>query len=101
MLSSRVRTLGSSRSSIIRIAGPSLAFVLTLFAFLGIASAQDHDPSSGVWSGVIVSTRCNIDEAFAESEKCATLGSDGKVALYDDNIRQLYSLAPQDQATGH
>jgi len=54
----------------------------------------------GSWSGVIINGACIADEAFAEAEKCASIAPDSKVALYDDTIRQVYALDPQDQATG-
>ena len=67
-----------------------------------IAQAQQNSATNaGAWSGVIIRSDCTIDEAFAESEKCTTPGSNAKLALYDDNIRQIYGLDPQDQVTAH
>ena len=54
------------------------------------------------WSGVIVNSGCTPDEAFAEAAKCTeNLGPAAKLALYDDTIRAVYTLDPQDQAVGH
>lgn len=66
-----------------------------------VQARQNLATNAGAWSGVIIRSDCTIDEAFAESEKCTTPGSDAKLALYDDNIRQIYSLDPQDQVTAH
>ena len=58
--------------------------------------------NSGTWSGIIINSDCTADEAFAESAKCTeNRGPGGKLAFYDDTTRQIYDLAPQDQATGH
>ena len=50
---------------------------------------------------MVINASCTVDEAFAEAAKCTadTLGA--ALALYDDTIRQVYSLDPQDQAKGH
>lgn len=78
-----------------------LCAIALLFAVNSVQAGQNQQASSGSWSGVIVSGNCSVDEAFAESAKCTTLAPGSKLALYDDNIRQIYSLDPQDQATGH
>jgi len=58
--------------------------------------------NSGSWSGVIVNSDCTADEAFAESAKCTeNRGPTAKLSLYDDTIRAVYALDPQDQAAGH
>jgi peroxiredoxin len=50
---------------------------------------------------VVINASCTVDEALAEAAKCTadTLGA--ALALYDDTIRQVYFLDPQDQAKGH
>jgi hypothetical protein len=53
------------------------------------------------WSGVIINASCNADEAFAEVVECTAETPGAALALYDDTIRQVYSLDPQDQAKGH
>src|SRR5260370_28805219 len=56
----------------------------------------------GSWSGVIINSDCTPDEAFAESAKCTEdRGPAAKLSLYDDTIRAVYTLDPQDQAVGH
>ena len=70
---------------------------------LGVGLAgQSANPNSGSWSGVIINSNCTPDEAFAEAAKCTQKDLPGaKLALYDDTIRQVYVIDPQDQATGH
>jgi peroxiredoxin len=67
--------------------GLVLAVALTL-------AGQDNIANSGSWSGVIINGACTVDEAFAESAKCTTSAPDAKLVLYDDTIRQIYSLDP-------
>jgi hypothetical protein len=64
--------------------------------------AQKSMPNSGTWSGIIINSGCNADEAFAELAKCTeNRGPSAELVLYDDTTRQIYTLSPQDQATGH
>ncbi len=71
------------------------SFSLSVLAQKGVAN-------SARWSGIIVNSGCSADEAFAESAKCTENHGPGvELALYDDTTRQIYTLAPQDQATGH
>ena len=53
------------------------------------------------WSGIIVYSSCNADEAFAESQECFKYAPGAKLALYDDTNRVMYSLEPQEPAAGH
>lgn len=63
---------------------------------------QGNSATSGSWSGVIVNGDCTLDEAFAEAARCTEdRGPGAKLVLYDDTIRKLYTLDPQDQAVGH
>jgi hypothetical protein len=51
---------------------------------------------------VIVNSDCTAEEGFAESARCAeNRGPRGKLSLYDDTVRVVYALVPQDQAVGH
>lgn len=50
---------------------------------------------------MIINASCSVDEAFAEAAKCTAQTPGATVALYDDTIRQVYALDPQDQAKGH
>jgi hypothetical protein len=78
---------------------------LVLAALLWIApfasAAQNNGTSPGVWSGVLVSSSCNADEAFAESPECTKAVPGAKLALYDDTNRVMYSLAPQESLHAH
>jgi peroxiredoxin len=74
----------------------TLALLAASFA-TGVRAADTH---AGSWSGVVVNATCNADEAFAESAKCTAETPGAKLALYDDTIRQVYVLDPQDQAKG-
>lgn len=58
--------------------------------------------SSASWSGVIVNSDCTADEAFAEAAKCTEKRAPGgRLSLYDDTLRLVLHLDPQDQAIGH
>jgi peroxiredoxin len=76
----------------------------TLFAILAAflpMAGQSENSKTGSWSGVIINGICNADEAFAEAAKCTDATPGATLALYDDTIRQVYPLEPQDQAKGH
>jgi AhpC/TSA family len=77
--------------------------MVACFFVSGLAIArQTDDPTSGSWSGVIINSNCNADEAFAEAAKCTEKNVPGaKLALYNDTTRQISILDPQDQAIGH
>ena len=74
-------------------------------ATLSLASlalaGQNNPPKTGSWSGVLVTSACNADEAFNESPECFKNVPGAKIALYDDTNRLMYSLEPQDKVTGH
>jgi hypothetical protein len=64
--------------------------------------AGQTNPSSGrSWSGTIVYSSCNADEAFAESRECTRAASGARLSLYDDTNRMMYDLVPQELAAGH
>jgi peroxiredoxin len=63
-------------------------------------AGQSEGTKTGSWSGVIINASCNADEAFAEAAKCTAETPGTALALYDDTIRQVYALDPQDQAKG-
>jgi len=64
--------------------------------------AQKGMANSGAWSGIIINSGCTADEAFAEAAKCTeNRGPGAELVLYDDTTRQIFALAPQDQAAGH
>jgi len=68
-----------------------------LLPFLG--TSQTSKPSA--WSGVIVYSSCNADEAFNESPECYRSTPGATLALYDDTSRVMYSLDPQEKVAGH
>jgi peroxiredoxin len=76
------------------------AIAILLAATFALAG-QSENAKAGSWSGVIVNGSCNADEAFAEAAKCTAETPGAALALYDDTIRQVYALDPQDQAKGH
>ena len=53
------------------------------------------------WSGTIVYSSCNADEAFNESPECFRAAPGAKLALYDDTSRVMYRLEPQELAAVH
>ncbi len=77
------------------------AAVLLFIANLGVAGRNEM-ANSGSWSGVIINSNCGVDEAFAELPECTKKGVPGaKLSLYDDTVRQVYNLDPQEPAAGH
>ena len=79
----------------------ALAGALALFFAALTPASQSETANSGSWSGVIINSTCSVDEAFSEAPKCTSVEPDARLALYDDTIRQIYALDPQDQANGH
>ena len=72
-----------------------------LFVLQSVAAGQADTPNSGPWSGTIVYSSCNADEAFNESPECFRAAPGAKLALYDDTNRVMYSLEPQEKIAGH
>jgi hypothetical protein len=64
-------------------------------------AGQNTATKTGSWSGVLVTSACNADEAFNESPECFKNVPGAKIALYDDTNRLMYSLEPQDKVTAH
>ena len=58
-------------------------------------------PGVGPWSGILVSSGCNADEAFNESPECNKDVPGAKLALYDDTNRVIYGLEPQKSVNAH
>ena len=69
-------------------------------AALGLAG-QNNPPKAGAWSGILVTSACNADEAFNESPECFKSVPGAMIALYDDTNRMMYSLEPQEKVSGH
>ena len=80
-------------------------FLISAVAFLSLSSlvlvGQNNPAKTGAWSGVLVTSACNADEAFNESPECLKNVPGAKIALYDDTNRVMYSLEPQEKVTGH
>jgi hypothetical protein len=78
---------------------------LSLVALCSIISlivhGQNQPTNAGEWSGIVVSSACDADEAFNGSPECNEDVPGAKLALYDDTNRVMYSLEPQSQVTAH
>src|SRR5260370_31030408 len=80
----------------------SFTIMLALFSTVPLALAgQNNAAKPGSWSGILVSSACNADEAFAESPDCTKSIPGAKLALYDDTNRAMYGLEPQSAVTAH
>ena len=75
--------------------------LLSLIAFLFVSASGISAPTQQAWSGTLVSSACNADEAFNESPACSKSISGAKIALYDDTTRVMYNLDPQEKITAH
>jgi len=84
-----------------RLATAERLFVHLIAALLLSSIAATGQGSAGSWSGVIVSSACNADEAFNESPECAKNVPGAKLSLYDDTTRVMYSLEPQKSVIVH
>lgn len=74
---------------------------VALFAVAGLAAGQNRTANSGAWSGTVVYSSCDADEAFAESAECTTQAPGAQLSLYDDTNRVMYELEPQAPVAGH
>ena len=81
---------------------PRAVYLLSAIVFWS-ASAYGQAPTGagGAWSGTIVYSSCNADEAFAESPECFRAAPGASLALYDDTNRVTYALTPQEKVTFH
>jgi hypothetical protein len=75
--------------------------IAVAFCAIGVLAGQNVASKPGSWSGVLVTSACNADEAFNESPECFKVVPGAEVALYDDTNRLMYSLDPQDKVAGH
>src|SRR6202035_2198621 len=86
--------------SMIRHSLPSFALIIASLSLASFPVAgQNSATNSGTWPGMLVSSSCNADEAFAESPECTKTLADAKLALYDDTTRMIYILEPQESVT--
>jgi hypothetical protein len=76
--------------------------LVTLFSMAAFAvDGQNGTTKPRAWSGTLVSSSCNADEAFNESTECLKSMPGAKLALYDDTNRVMYGLDPQGSVTAH
>jgi hypothetical protein len=78
-----------------------LAVIAALFMVPVAMAGQDSPNKPSTWSGILVSSACNADEAFAESPECMKDVPGARFALYDDTNRVMYGLEPQASVTAH
>jgi hypothetical protein len=79
-----------------------LPYLVAIFSIAPLAVAgQDTTTKPASWSGILVSSSCNADEAFAESPECMKDVPGAKLALYDDTNRVMYGLEPQASVPAH
>lgn len=75
--------------------------LVALSPAVSLMAGQTKKAKSRSWSGTIVYSSCNADEAFAESRECTKAATGAKLTLYDDTNRVMYDLEPQELAAGH
>ncbi len=73
---------------------------LHFVAALAIA-AQENTNNSEAWSGILVSSACNADEAFMEIPDCYKDQPGAKLSLLDDTTRVMYEVDPQGPVAAH
>ena len=80
-------------------------FFLCLVVFFSIAplavAGQKNTTNSKSWSGILLSSACNADEAFMEIPDCTKNVPGAKLALLDDTTRVMYDLEPQGPVVAH
>jgi hypothetical protein len=74
--------------------------VALVFAACLPLAGQTNMTKPQAWSGVIINSNCTEQEAFAEQPKCTESVPGGSLSLYDDTIKQVFSLDPQAPARG-
>jgi hypothetical protein len=72
-------------------------FFITPFSLAG----QKNATNPGSWSGILVSSACNADEAFAEVPDCYKDQPGAKLSLIDDTTRVTYDLETQGPVVAH
>ncbi len=85
-----------------RIARDFLFYLMALSCVASLpVAAQNSARNSRSWSGILVSSSCNADEAFFESPECNKVVPGAELSLYDDTNRVMYDLRPQDKIAFH
>ena len=75
--------------------------LVALYSAVSVMAGQTNSANSRSWSGTVVYSSCNADEAFAESRECTRPAKGATFALYDDTTRAMYGLEPQELVAGH
>ncbi len=83
-----------------KVSARTLLFNLAIYLCVILPVTAQSKTPGGSWSGALVSSACNADEAFNESPECGKNVPGAKISLYDDTNRVLYSLEPQKLITG-
>lgn len=79
-----------------------LFYLVVLFSIAPLTLAgQSNVTNSGSWSGILVSSACNADEAFAEVPDCFKEQPGAKLSLIDDTTRVMYELELQGPIASH
>jgi hypothetical protein len=78
-----------------------MLFSIAPLKVAGQSNSGSSATNSGTWSGTLVSSSCNADEAFNEVPDCTKNVPGAKVALYDDTNRVMYGLEPPEKVTAH
>jgi len=74
---------------------PWIFCLVLLSSCAALAGKQNTATKLESWSGTLVSSSCNADEAFGEMPDCTRDVPGAKVSLYDDTTRVMYDLEPQ------
>jgi hypothetical protein len=74
-------------------------FSLAALPMAGQNNSSNPATNSGTWSGTLVSSSCNADEAFNEVPDCTKNVPGAKLALLNDTTRVMYGLEPQEKVT--
>ena len=83
-------------------AAKAFFYYLAIFCLASLSVVgQNNEKASGSWSGMLVSSSCNADEAFFESPECNKIVPGAKLSLYDDTNRVMYDLEPQEKIVLH
>jgi hypothetical protein len=80
-----------------------LIYFTAVFVIAGLPLlAQKNDSKEGAWSGTLLYSSCNADEAFNEAPDCMKdIVPGAKLSLYDDTSRVMFRLEPPEKVAGH
>jgi hypothetical protein len=80
---------------------PLLLCLAALSSVAFLEGGQNNTTKLGSWSGTVVSSSCNADEAFAEAPDCIKYIPGARLSLLDDTDRVMYVLEPQESVSAH